>query len=265
MKPISTSIYDFPCAHYGMKAMVRLLLVIGAIGSFVMTGCRSVSPLCVEAYPSPNHNARTRAVDTIMLHYTAIKTTEDSLRVLTDRTSRDPVSAHYVVAEDGRVFRLVDESRRAWHAGGGVWRGCDDLNSASVGIEIVNAGYAADGSRPPYPDVQVDAVIALCKDIMTRHEIRQVIAHSDLAPTRKIDPGEHFPWKRLAENGVGFWTDDFAAPYASAERMLADIGYDPVDLPKTLTAFERHWYPEAITFGATNTLERLSAVARALK
>lgn len=216
-------------------------------------------------YPSPNHNARSRTVDTIMLHYTAIESLDKSLRVLTNGRSSDPVSAHYVVGEDGSVFRLVDEDRRAWHAGGGAWRGLEDLNSASVGIEIVNAGYAADGSRPPYPDVQIEAVIALCKEIMTRHEIRWVIGHSDLAPTRKSDPGEHFPWKRLADAGVGFWTDAFAEPYGSPKQMLIDLGYNPVDLPRTLTAFERHWYPEAITQGATNTLGRLSAVAQALK
>ena len=222
-------------------------------------------PLQVMPYPSANHNARSRKVDTIVLHYTAIASLDTSLRVLSNAKSSDPVSAHYVVGTDGSVFRLVDESRRAWHAGGGSWRGLEDLNSASVGVEIVNAGYTANGSRPPYPDAQIASVIALCKDIMTRHEIRWVIGHSDLAPGRKQDPGEHFPWKRLAENGVGFWTDAFAAPYGSTKQMLIDIGYDPVDLPRTLAAFERHWYPEAITSGATNVLGRLSAVARALR
>ena len=222
-------------------------------------------PLQVMPYPSPNHNARTRKVDTIVLHYTAIDSLDKSLRVLTNAKSSDPVSAHYVVGADGSVFRLVEENRRAWHAGGGSWRGIEDMNSASVSIEIVNAGYASDGARPPYPDVQVESVIALCKDIMTRHPIRWVIGHSDLAPTRKVDPGEHFPWKRLAASGVGYWTDAFAAPYGSPRQMLIDLGYNPVDLPRTLQAFARHWYPEAITQGATNTLGRLSAVAQALK
>lgn len=224
-----------------------------------------VAPLTVMPYPSPNHNARARKIDTIVLHYTAIESLDKSLRVLTNARTKDPVSAHYVVGEDGSVFRLVEENRRAWHAGGGSWRGIEDVNSASIGIEIVNAGYAADGSRPPYPDAQIEAVIALCKDIQTRHAIRWVIGHSDLAPTRKLDPGEHFPWKRLAEAGVGFWTEAFAEPYGSPKQMLIDLGYNPVDLPRTLTAFARHWYPEAVTAGATNTLGRLAAVARSQK
>lgn len=223
------------------------------------------APLTILPYPSANHNARKRKVDTIVLHYTAIASLDKSLRVLTNSRVPDRVSAHYVVGEDGSVFRLVEEDRRAWHAGGGSWRGLEDVNSASIGIEIVNAGYAQNGARPPYPDAQIDAVIALCKDIQSRHEIRWVIGHSDLAPMRKLDPGEHFPWKRLAEQGVGFWIDDFAPPYGTARQMLIDIGYNPVDLPRTLQAFERHWYPEALTTGATNILGRLSAVARALK
>ena len=223
------------------------------------------APLTVMPYPSSNHNERKRKVDTIVLHYTAIRSLDKSLKVLSDGKSKDRVSAHYVVAEDGSVFRLVDEDRRAWHAGGGSWRGLEDVNSASIGIEIVNAGYNADGSRPPYAEAQVLSVIALCKEIQSRHEIRWVIGHSDLAPMRKLDPGEHFPWKRLAENGIGFWTEEFAEPYGSSRQMLIDLGYDPKDLPRTLQAFARHWYPEAITSGATNTLGRLSAVARALK
>ena len=223
------------------------------------------APLQVMPYPSPNHNARRRKVDTIVLHYTALDSLDRSLRALTNGRAAERVSAHYVVGADGSVFRLVEEDRRAWHAGGGSWRGIEDVNSASIGIEIVNAGYAADGSRPPYPDAQIEAVVALCRDIQSRHDIRWVIGHSDLAPKRKLDPGEHFPWKRLAEAGVGFWTDGFAEPYASPRQMLIDLGYDPVDLPRTLEAFARHWYPEAITAGATNVLGRLSAVARALK
>ncbi|MGN0854295.1 MAG: N-acetylmuramoyl-L-alanine amidase [Kiritimatiellia bacterium] len=223
------------------------------------------APLTILPYPSANHNARAHGVvDTIVLHYTAIASLDVSLRVLTDVRPVHRVSAHYVVGVDGSVFRLVAEDRRAWHAGEGSWRGLEDVNDRSIGIEIVNAGFARDGSRPPYSEAQIEAVLALCQEIQSRHAIRWVIGHSDLAPTRKLDPGEHFPWRRLAEQGVGFWTEDFAPPYATPRQMLIDLGYDTTDLPLALRAFERHWYPEALTAGATNTLGRLSAVARAL-
>jgi len=120
------------------------------------------------------------------------------------------VSAHYLIHEDGRLCQLVDEDNRAWHAGVAEWAGESDINSASIGIEIVNGGHnipLADGSLPPYPDRQINSVIALSKAVMGRHDIhtKNVLGHSDVAPDRKIDPGEHFPWAGLAAAGIGCW------------------------------------------------------------
>ncbi len=221
----------------------------------------NVPPLKVVPYPSPNFSERTLPIDTILLHYTATDTAERALRHLANPRAKLRVSAHYVVAADGTIYRMVDESKRAWHAGNSFWRGVTDLNSASIGIEIVNAGVDGKGARPPYPDAQVASVIALCKDIQTRHTIKWVLGHSDVAPERKQDPGEHFPWKRLAAEGIGLWTDGFARPTGDAKTMLSGIGYDTTNLPKTLTAFYRHFYPEVMTTGGTNTLGRIAAVA----
>ena len=140
------------------------------------------------------------------------------------------MSAHYVVKEDGSILRLVEEGHRAWHAGRGSWRGQGDINSRSVGIEIVNGGH--DYDLPPYPDVQIDSVIALSRDILERHDITQtgIVGHSDIAPDRKEDPGEHFPWGKLAAAGVGFWPNaDKVSPPVDVARVpevLKAIGYD---------------------------------------
>lgn len=194
-----------------------------------------------------------------MLHYTAGSAT-GSLSALTNPNSPDPVSAHYMVDRDGTIYRLVEESKRAWHAGPGIWHGCDDVNSASIGIEIVNRGRDAQGRRETYPEAQIKAVIQLCRAIQTRHDIRWVIAHSDMGLGRKEDPGEHFPWKRLAQSGVGIWTDEFAQPVHGRKEMLARIGYDASQVDLATEAFQRHFYPEAITSNGTRTTERMAAV-----
>ncbi len=175
------------------------------------------------------------------------------------------VSSHYVVEEDGTVFSLVDEGFRAWHAGVSYWRGISGLNDCSVGIEIVNPGHEF-GYRG-FPDVQMRSVLQLCLGILGRHEVpaRNVVGHSDVAPDRKQDPGELFPWKWLAENGVGLWTDDMMA---SRDLMgdLAAIGYD-TRLPagKVITAFQRHFVPEWVTGDADDlTAERAAAVRKLL-
>ena len=199
----------------------------------------------------------------IILHYTALPTCEDALKRLSDPTnSLGRVSVHYLVDRDGTVYQMVDESKRAWHAGIGSWRGLDDINSRSCGIEIVNIGLDAEGKREPFPDVQIDSVIALCKDIQGRYGIatRNIVGHADTAPCRRQDPGEAFPWKKLAEAGIGLWTDEFAETDKPIEEMLSAIGYDVSDLGKAVLAFKRHWYPEAITMGASNTLGRIGAV-----
>lgn len=171
--------------------------------------------------PSPNFDARARAVDLVVLHYTGMQGTEIALARLTDAApvagkypgpwqapDLDPstplgrASAHYVVDETGLIYRLVAEEHRAWHAGVSSWDGESDVNSRSIGIEIVNGGH--DFGLPEFPLVQVDAVIALLRDILARHGLApsRVVGHSDVAPGRKQDPGEQFPWKRLAEASV---------------------------------------------------------------
>ncbi len=154
----------------------------------------------IEA-PSPNFDARTKLPDMLVLHYTGMQTGEAALARLCDPEAG--VSSHYLVEEDGRIFRLVAEERRAWHAGRSFWKGEEGVNHASIGIEIVNPGHEF-GYRP-FPQAQIDAVIALVADIRSRWQIddNRILGHSDVAPARKIDPGELFPWKRLAEAGHG--------------------------------------------------------------
>src|SRR4030088_54544 len=163
------------------------------------------SPLVDRVLPSPNHEARIGVArpDILLLHYTGMKSTQAALERLCDPGPR--VSSHYLVFEDGRILQLVPEARRAYHAGAGSWEGTSDVNSRSIGIEIGNQGH--DFGCPEFPDAQIAAVIALCRDILARSSIaaQRVLAHSDTAPDRKRDPGEAFPWRRLAEAGVGLW------------------------------------------------------------
>lgn len=207
-------------------------------------------------HPSPNFGDRPAdsSIDILVLHYTGMQTGTAALERLCDPESS--VSAHYLIKEDGRIFRLVDENKRAWHAGRGCWQECTDVNSRSIGIEIVNPGHEF-GYRP-FPDAQIRSVIALCQDILTRHAIPadRIIAHSDMAPDRKEDPGELFPWDRLAQNGIGLWPDAClpanandtpVAENSSFDHLLDRIGYGPVDEGsaeqrlKRYIAFQRHW------------------------
>ena len=200
--------------------------------------------------PSPNFEPRpgSGVADMLVLHYTGMRSGAEALARLTDAGAK--VSCHYVVEEDGSVFSLVPESQRAWHAGLSSWRGEGDINSRSVGVEIVNPGHEF-GYRA-FPAVQIDAVIRLCLGILSRHPIpaRNVVGHSDVAPTRKQDPGELFPWDRLKSYGIGVW------PFEGAERadlppeqvlqMLAQYGYD-IDAPAAaVAAFQRHFRPERV-------------------
>lgn len=230
---------------------------------------------------SPNDSPRPDGVmvDTLVLHYTGMTSGKAALDRLCDPEAK--VSSHYVVEEDGTVWRLVAEDRRAHHAGISYWRGRSGLNDTSIGIEIVNPGHEH-GYRD-FPALQMAAVCDLCLEILGRHPIlpRNVVGHSDIAPDRKDDPGEKFDWAGLAANGVGMWpfgvpdlgTGDpvrGAADLADVRRALADIGYavdphgalDP-KLATVLRAFQRHWRPEAVTGQAdSGTLIRLLAVAR---
>lgn len=210
---------------------------------------------------SGNYDDRQAAVDLLVMHYTGMPTGRAAIDLL--KSPQAKVSAHYVVDEDGAVYCLVPEEKRAWHAGISYWRGRSMLNDTSIGIEIVNPGHRW-GYRP-FPPVQIQAVLALSQGIMSRHQIepRNVVAHSDIAPNRKQDPGELFPWSVLAAHGVGVWTDALA-PSVNWQADLAAIGYD-MTLPErdVLLAFQRHFLPENLTGAAdTPTRERASSVRR---
>ncbi|WP_429912279.1 N-acetylmuramoyl-L-alanine amidase [Glycocaulis sp.] len=198
--------------------------------------------------PSPNFNDRALPVSMLVLHYTGMETGRAAIDRLADPDAK--VSAHYVVAEDGSVIAMVDEAKRAWHAGLSYWRGITDINSASIGMEIVNGGH--DFGLPDYPPAQIDAVIALSRAIIARHAIApvNVVGHSDIAPGRKIDPGEKFPWERLAREGVGLWPDGVvpAKPdEARAAGLLNAIGYNPeLALGVVLTEFQRRYRPSRL-------------------
>ena len=189
--------------------------------------------------PSPNFDERALPVSILLLHYTGMKTGQAALERLTDKAAK--VSAHYLVEEDGRVFQMVEENKRAWHGGLGYWRGVTDINSASVGIEIVNKGH--EWGYEEFPAVQMEAVTHLCHGILSRHKIlpRDVIGHSDIAPIRKEDPGELFDWQGLAAQGIGLWHQPIEA--RAEFSQLADYGYAIEDEAKTITAFQRHFRP----------------------
>ncbi len=202
-------------------------------------------------------------MDTLILHYTGMLSAEAALTRLTDPASR--VSSHYVVDENGTVSALVAEDARAWHAGISFWRGRTALNDTSIGIEIVNPGH--EWGYQPFPALQMAAVCDLCLEILGRHDIpaRNVVGHSDVAPSRKQDPGELFDWRGLAANGVGLWPDSDRAPVADVQAALSQIGYGPDNLTTTLTAFQRHWLPEAVHGrGDDRTRRRLGAVLACL-
>lgn len=216
--------------------------------------------------PSPNQDDRPlgSVIDALVLHYTGMQTAEAAIARLCDPAAK--VSSHYVVEEDGTVWRLVEEQRRAFHAGVSHWRGRAGLNATSIGIEIVSPGH--DWGYRDFPALQMAAVCDLCLEILGRHPAIApwgVVGHSDIAPDRKQDPGERFDWQGLAANGVGLWprSDPAAPPEAAVPALLADIGYR-TDLPLTvlLSAFQRHWLPAQVDGRAdAATCARLAAVA----
>ncbi len=242
------------------------------------------SRLAHEFLASPNHGARRGFANPncVILHYTGMPSSHGALAWLRNPTSE--VSCHYFIWEDGQIAQLVAESQRAWHAGKGVWKSESDLNSASIGIEIVNPGHE---QLPPYPPRQIDAVIALCRDIGARHHIRRerILAHSDIAPARKRDPGEHFPWGALAEAGVGHWTPPApisgpalyalggrGAPVRALQAMLSLYGYG-VEITGVfdhqtkivVQAFQRHFRPSRVDGEAdASTIATLTALLESL-
>jgi N-acetylmuramoyl-L-alanine amidase len=211
--------------------------------------------------PSPNRDERPAGtpIDILVLHYTGMKTGEEALARLTDPASK--VSAHYTIDRDGRVYRHVAEDRRAWHAGVSYWAGEHNVNARSIGIELVNPGH--EFGYVPFTDPQIESLIDLSRGIFARHPITpsRVVAHSDVAPARKEDPGELFSWKCLAEYGIGIWPDTrsprcggtvagIVAPDEAA-ATLAHFGYGvppAVDVPmeKVIAAFQRHYRTEKI-------------------
>lgn len=215
--------------------------------------------------PSPNHDERTLPISLLVLHYTGMETGAAALKRMCDPLAK--VAAHYMVEEDGQIYRLVDESRRAWHAGASSWCGEDNINSASIGIEIVNGGH--DFGLPEFPDVQIQAVIKLSQDIKKRHKISNfnVVAHSDIAPGRKQDPGEKFPWDKLADADIGIWpevktkdkrilldTRDTGSKHIhSVQSALSHLGYSihvngilDTTTKLVVEAFQRRYRPRKI-------------------
>ena len=199
--------------------------------------------------PSPNFDDRTLPVSMIVLHYTGMVDAASAIARLCDPAAK--VSAHYLVTEDGQVLRMVAEDKRAWHAGASHWRGLSDINSASVGIELVNPGHEF-GYRP-FPDEQIDALIPLVAEIKDRHAITRgnIVGHSDIAPTRKQDPGELFPWARLAKLRLALPrpTKNLMDPnWTEAGFLLAleRFGYDVTDKLAAVVAFQRRFRPELI-------------------
>ena len=233
--------------------------------------------------PSPNHEPRRNGLmpDMLILHYTGMDSAEAALDWLTRQESE--VSCHYLIDEEGRIAQLVAESERAWHAGQSLWGGETDINSCSIGIEIHNPGH--DFDYPDFPAAEMHAVESLCLDILSRHAIppARVLAHSDVAPGRKRDPGEKFDWERLARAGIGLWVPpapvegdqglgpgDEGETIAALQRDLLDYGYGVevtstygTGLEKVVEAFQRHFRPARIDGRADEstreTLARLLA------
>ncbi len=239
------------------------------------------SPLATLWCPSPNREARPNGLkpDMLILHYTGMESAEGALDWLTCQESG--VSSHYFIDAEGRISQLVAESERAWHAGQSLWAGETDLNSCSIGIEIHNPGH--DFDYPDFSEAEMQAAETLCLDILSRHDIpaHRVLAHSDVAPGRKRDPGEKFDWERLARAGIGLWVppappsgDEGLGPgdegetVAALQRALFDYGYGVevtttygTGLEKVVEAFQRHFRPARIDGRADastrDTLDRL--------
>jgi len=219
----------------------------------------------ISQHPSPNFDERGDGVpiDMLVFHYTGMESGDAALARLCDADAE--VSAHYLIDEGGTICQMVDEQNRAWHAGVAYWRGETKINARSIGIELVNPGHEF-GYRA-FADAQMDAAITLAEDILSRHPIpaRNVVGHSDVAPTRKADPGELFDWQRLAGLGIGLWPDE--ADVLEMQRDIVDahlttIGYDTSDFVMAVKAFQRHYRGERVTGRIdAGTARRVSGLA----
>ena len=199
--------------------------------------------------PSPNFDERPKEaeINVLVLHYTGMKTLKEALDRLVNQVSQ--VSTHYVISQSGDVYSMVEETKRAWHAGVSHWRGIIQLNAHSIGIELENPGH--EFGYKSFPDSQMNSLKELCDEILSRHPIpaRNVIGHSDIAPRRKQDPGELFDWKWLADQGIGLWPNAASSIYmqCNVEVLLSALGYEVDNISATLSAFQRHYLPSRIT------------------
>jgi len=219
--------------HQRLPGLAFAALLLGGLA------CHPPRNPMAEWLPSPNHNARRPQL--IVIHHTAEKSFDISLKVLQTQNSGGPVSSHYLIGRDGRLAQLVSEDHRAYHAGGGTWGPYRDLNSLSIGIELDNTGFE------PFADAQIDRLLLLLEDITKRFNIprTQVVAHADVDPIRKQDPSGFFPWQRLADKGFGLWPDPVLAdppPAFDGWEALRLIGYSLKDPAATLRAFHLHYH-----------------------
>ena len=217
----------------------RRILAVAAL-TVLLAACAHSGPRNPLATWVPSKNFDERRPVLIVLHYTEQDSVEQSLDTLRSRNSGGRVSSHYLLGKDGKIYQLVSDAKRAWHAGAGSWGAITDVNNASIGIEIDNDG------KSPFPDAQIDSLIVLLRDLTTRLRIppTQIIGHSDLAPTRKIDPGPLFPWKRLHDAGFGLWpADPTQDPPAGFDPWLAlqAIGYSTDNRADTVRAFHHRF------------------------
>jgi N-acetylmuramoyl-L-alanine amidase len=226
-------------SYAALTRCVRLRSVPSALMALLLGACAPLheyTRLPVVQHPSVNFNERRPSF--VILHYTGSTGVERALVTLSNPVSE--VSAHYLVGRDGTIYYLVDEMKRAWHAGESWWGGPIDMNSASIGIELDN-----DGSEP-YGEAQIAALLALLADLKQRYEIPGVnfVGHSDIAPARKVDPGVEFPWRRLAEHGFGLWCEppfEPAPPGLDDGTLLGAFGYDVSNIEAAIAAFNRHF------------------------
>ncbi|MDR2032057.1 MAG: N-acetylmuramoyl-L-alanine amidase [Azoarcus sp.] len=224
----------------------------------LMSGACTTLPVgdpAAQWRPSPNHGAR--KANYVILHHTSSQTMARALHALTSPLSG--VSSHYLIDRDGTLLQLVDETRRAWHAGESYWGGQTDMNSASIGIELVNNGHE------PFPSAQIDALLALLANIQFRHHIPRAnfLGHADVAPGRKADPSAFFPWRKLAAAGFGLWCEPpYAPPPKNFDALsgLAALGYDVRTPYKAVAAFRLHFSSPATTDGANEA--EMSATER---
>jgi N-acetylmuramoyl-L-alanine amidase len=229
----------------GAVSGTRLARSLIALAALAVAACAPLSPLPpragvpVEVRPSPNFDER--RPNFVILHHTSDDDTDEALVTLTDPARK--VSSHYLIGRDGKIYYLVDELARAWHAGESYWGGDTDLNSASIGIELDNNG------EEPFAEAEIEALLALLADLKERYAIpaANFLGHGDIAPGRKVDPSRWFPWQRLAAGGFGLWCDAPLEPVpatVSDAILLGALGYDTANLDAAIGAFKRHFAPD---------------------